>query len=170
MNHLERFKDIHTFIFDVDGVMTNSKVTVLENGHLLREMSVRDGYAMKLAIESGYRIGIITGGRSSGVVNRLEALGVRHIYKGIENKLLAFEDFCESNKVHPDGILYMGDDVPDYPVMRRVGMPTCPVDAIPEIRAISLYVSAFKGGDGCVRDVLEKTMKLQGKWPLLVHT
>lgn len=166
MNQLEKFKDIHTFIFDVDGVLTDSRVTVLENGQLIRQMSVRDGYVIKLACELGYGMAIITGGRSSGVVHRLENLGIKYIYKGIEDKIVAFEDFCKRHPFDPNGMLYMGDDVPDYPVMRRVGLATCPADAIPEVKSVCQYVSPFKGGDGCVRDVIEKVLKLQGKWTL----
>ncbi len=164
MNQLEKFKDIHTFIFDVDGVMTDSDVLITESGELLRKMNIRDGYAMKRAIRDGYRIGIITGGSSEGVRKRLEALGITDIYVGRFEKMEAFEEFVSKHDLDPDGILYMGDDVPDYPVMRRVGLPTCPSDAIPEILEFSAYISPYKGGAGCVRDVIEKVMRLQGKW------
>ncbi len=164
MNLLEPFHDVRTFIFDVDGVMTNSELIVLENGHLLRKMNVRDGYALKLAIKKGYRVAIITGGKSSGVVQRLRGLGIEDIYSGIDNKIDALEEYLYTYDLHLDQILYMGDDLPDYEVMRKVGFPTCPSDAAPEIQELAQYVSPRKGGQGCVRDVIEKTLRIQKQW------
>ncbi|MBI1227197.1 MAG: HAD hydrolase family protein [Bacteroidetes bacterium] len=163
-NVLSRFRDIHTFIFDVDGVFTNGQVLVTENGDLLRSMSVRDGQAIRMAVEEGFRILILTKGKSEGVNIRLRDLGVRDIISGLQNKLKAYEEFLDAYELDEEGILYMGDDLPDLEVMRRVGLPTCPVDAVPEIRQICHYVSPLKGGDGCVRDVIEKVMKLKGVW------
>jgi 3-deoxy-D-manno-octulosonate 8-phosphate phosphatase (KDO 8-P phosphatase) len=163
-NVLDKFKEIHTFIFDVDGVLTNSQVVVFENGELVRLMNTRDGYAMKKAIEQGYRIAIITSGRSKGVILRLQGLGITDIYAGIDRKIDAFEEFMLTYHLDADGILYMGDDIPDFEVMERIGLPTCPADATSEILNISDYISPYKGGDGCVRDVIEKVMKLQKKW------
>ncbi len=164
MNELERFKDIQTFIFDVDGVLTNSDLIVLENGHLLRKMNVRDGYAIKRAIEKGYRVCIITGGNSSGVVQRLKGLGVADIYTNVRDKLDKYEDYIYAYELDPAHILYMGDDIPDYEVMRKVALPCCPYDASREIMGISRYVSPIKGGSGCARDVIEKVLKLNGDW------
>jgi 3-deoxy-D-manno-octulosonate 8-phosphate phosphatase (KDO 8-P phosphatase) len=164
MNHLDPFHSITTFIFDVDGVLTNSDLLITESGELLRTMNARDGYAMRMAIESDYRICIITGGKSEGVVERLKGLGISEIYKGINDKVLAFEDYCTTYDISPDNVLYMGDDIPDYDVMRLVAMPTCPADAAPEIKRIARYVSPQNGGKGCVRDVIERTMRLHGKW------
>lgn len=164
MNHLENFNAIRTFIFDVDGVLTNNEILITENGELLRKMNVRDGLAIKIALEKGYRIAIITGGRSEGVKKRLEALGIKDIYSGISNKLEAFEELVNNYDLNPVEILYMGDDLPDYPVMRRVGMATCPKNSAPEIFPIANYVSPFNGGEGCVRDVIEKVLRLHGKW------
>lgn len=164
MNHLEVFSTIHTFIFDVDGVLTNNEVLITENGELLRKMNVRDGLAIKIAIDKGYKIAIITGGRSEGVKKRLEALGIKDIYSGISDKLEAFEEFVNTYELDPVGILYMGDDLPDYPVMRRVGLATCPKNSAPELFPIANYVSPYNGGEGCVRDVIEKVLRLQGKW------
>lgn len=163
-NVLSRFKDIHTFIFDVDGVLTNGQVLVTEKGELLRSMSVRDAYALRLAVEEGFRIMILTKGKSEGVLLRLKDLGIQDIVYGIQNKLKAYEEFLDAYDLDEEGILYMGDDIPDYEVMRRVGLPTCPADAVPEIRAISHYISPLKGGECCARDVIEKVMKLQGVW------
>jgi len=164
MNYLEKFRDIDTFIFDVDGVLTNSELLVLESGKLLRKMSTRDGYAIKRAVQQGYQVCIITGGKSSGVVTRLEGLGVEHIYKGISNKIDALDEFVHTYDIDLGKVLYMGDDLPDYEVMRRVGLPACPQDAAHEIIEIAQYISTLKGGEGCARDVIEKVLRLHGKW------
>ncbi len=164
MNYLESFSNINTFIFDVDGVMTNSELIVLENGQLLRKMNVRDGYGLKRAVQAGYNVCIITGGKSSGVVQRLKALGIRDIYAGISDKVDAFEEYIHTYDIDPGTILYMGDDMPDYQAMRLVHLPVCPADAATEIIQIAKYISPLKGGQGCVRDVIEKTMRIQQKW------
>lgn len=164
MNQLETFKAIKTFIFDVDGVLTNSELIVLENGQLLRKMNTRDGYAIKLAIKKGYRVCIITGGKSEGVVSRLKGLGVVDIFKGIQDKEAAYAEYLDAYQIKADEILFMGDDLPDYEVMRLVALPCCPSDAAVEILGISQYVSPFKGGQACVRDVIEKVLKLNGDW------
>lgn len=164
MNQLEPFQHIHTFIFDVDGVLTNNEVLVTEDGRLLRQMNVRDGLAIKMAVKAGYRVCVITGGKSEGVKTRLEGLGVQDIYLDKQDKLEAYNEFVSIYDLDPEAILYMGDDLPDYPVMRRVGLPTCPRDACSEIIEIAKYISPQNGGDGCARDVIEKVMRLQGKW------
>lgn len=164
MNTLEEFKRINTIILDVDGVLTNSELIILENGSLLRKMNVRDGYAIKAAINAGIRICIITGGKSSGVVQRLKGLGVKDMYLGISDKLEAFEEILYTYDLDPTTIAYMGDDIPDYNPMRRVEMPACPSNAAPEILAIAQYISPLKGGEGCVRDFIEKILRIQGKW------
>jgi 3-deoxy-D-manno-octulosonate 8-phosphate phosphatase (KDO 8-P phosphatase) len=166
LNILEKFREITTFIFDVDGVLTDGSLVVTEAGELLRTMNAKDGYAMRRAVEMGYRICIITGGRSKGVEMRFRVLGLDDIYSGITNKIETYHEYIDKNNIDADHILYMGDDMPDYHVMRLVGLPTCPADAIPEIVGISLYVSPFGGGKGCVRDVIEKVLKLQGNWEL----
>jgi 3-deoxy-D-manno-octulosonate 8-phosphate phosphatase (KDO 8-P phosphatase) len=162
---LEAFKDIHTFVFDVDGVFTDGSLLITEEGDLLRRMSVRDGFAVKMALRSGYRILIITGGSSEGVRKRLQALGIDTIYAGIQDKLTVFRQYFAAHPVNMDAVLYMGDDVPDLDPMREVGLPSCPSDAEPSIQAMAKYISPLKGGHGCVRDVIEKTMRVQGKWP-----
>jgi 3-deoxy-D-manno-octulosonate 8-phosphate phosphatase (KDO 8-P phosphatase) len=164
MNYLEEFRSIKTFIFDVDGVLTNSQLIILENGRLLRKMNTRDGFAIKEAIKFGFKVFIITGGSSTGVKLRLEGLGVSGLYLGIQEKMDAFEEIIDVYDIEPDEVLYMGDDIPDYEVMRRVGIPACPSDAAPEIKHLSRYISPKKGGEGCVRDVIEKVLKLNNKW------
>jgi 3-deoxy-D-manno-octulosonate 8-phosphate phosphatase (KDO 8-P phosphatase) len=164
MNYLEQFGNITTFIFDVDGVLTNSELLITESGELLRTMNARDGYAMRLAIESDYNICIITGGNSEGVILRLKGLGIEQIYKGIRDKVSAFEEYCNEFNINPGNVLYMGDDLPDYDVMRLVALPTCPADAAHEIKRIAQYISPIAGGRGCVRDVIERVMRMHGKW------
>lgn len=164
MSFLDHLPHINTILLDVDGVLTDSSVHILEDGVLLRKMNVRDGYALKRAIEQGFRIVIITGGRSQGVITRLQNLGIKEIYSGIHDKLDVLEDLIEIYGLNLSTTAYMGDDIPDYEPMRLVALPTCPANAAPEIKAISQYVSAYNGGEGCVRDLLEKIMKVQGKW------
>ena len=164
MNHLERFHAIHTFLFDVDGVLTDGSVLVTEEGDLLRRMSIRDGYAIKRAVQQGLRICAITGGSSEGVRSRLLRLGVSDVFLGRQEKLEAYEALLQRYELDEAGILYMGDDLPDYPVMRKVGLPACPADAAPEVLQIAQYVSPYRGGQGCVRDVIEKVLRLHRKW------
>ena len=164
---LSKFKDIHTFIFDVDGVLTNSQLLLTEKGELLRSVTARDGYAIRAALQKGYRVAIITGGNSQGVIKRFRALGIVDIYAGIQHKIDAFEEYILTYNLDKSGILFMGDDFPDYEVLQQVGLSTCPSDAIPEIQALCKYVSPFNGGDGCVRDVIEKVLKLNGQWDFL---
>ncbi|OAV45311.1 HAD family hydrolase [Lewinella sp. 4G2] len=166
MNDLEKFQPITTFIFDVDGVLTNSQLLVQEDGSLLRSMNVRDGYAIKRAIEQGYKVAIITGGKSEGVVSRLENLGVVNLYYGIKDKVAAYREFMYlyEDEITFENVLFMGDDMVDLQVMKLVGLPACPNDACPEILGISQYVSHAKGGYGAARDVIERVLKLHGKW------
>jgi len=163
-SYKELMPTIDTLIFDVDGVLTNGIVTVYPNGELLRHMNVKDGYAIKAAINAGFKICIISGGTNEGVQSRLEGLGIKNIHLGIHDKIQPFLEFVKANNVNPKTTLYMGDDIPDYPVMERIGFPCCPSDASPEIKELSIYVSPKKGGEGCVRDVLEQIMRVQGKW------
>jgi len=164
MNQLEQFREIETFIFDVDGVLTNSQVLVMEDGTLLRQMSIRDGYAIKRAVKTGYNLCVITGGQSEGVKMRLENLGVSHVYTGVSDKLPVYESYVRKNGLDEGKILYMGDDLPDYPVMRRVGLPACPKDAARELFGMVTYASPYRGGEGCARDVIEKVLRLNEDW------
>jgi 3-deoxy-D-manno-octulosonate 8-phosphate phosphatase (KDO 8-P phosphatase) len=161
---LTAFKNIKAFVFDVDGVLTNGKVTLLPDGGQMRQMTSKDGYALQLAIKKGFKVAVITGGTSQPVKLRMEFLGVKDMFMGVSNKREVFEEYCLSNLLKPEQCLYMGDDIPDYEVLKRVGLPSCPADAAPEIRHICNYISPLNGGDGCVRDVIEKTMKIQKFW------
>ncbi len=164
MNQLEKFAEITTFFFDIDGVFTDNNLLITDQGEFLRVMNVRDGYAVKRAIRAGYRIIVITGGSSPGVTERLKSLGIEEIHTGREKKLEVFERIVEASEMEPQEILYLGDDLPDYPVMKRVGLPCCPADAVPEILELAKYVSPYRGGEGCVRDVIEKVMRIQNLW------
>lgn len=155
---------IDTFIFDVDGVLTNGMVTIMPDGELVRQMNIKDGFALKHAVEAGYRVCVISGGTNEGVRVRLKNLGIKDIYLGAHNKLEQYYELIDMYELNPDNILYMGDDIPDVPVLEKVGLPCCPQDAVPEIKALSKYISHKNGGEGCVRDILEQTMRVQGKW------
>ena len=163
-NYKEYLEHITTFIFDVDGVLTDATVTVTSTGELLRTMSMKDGYALKTAVDLGFNICIITGGSNEGVRLRLEGLGVKDIYLKAHDKLKHLNEYLNKYNIKSENVLYMGDDIPDYPVMKRVGLPCCPQDAIPEIKTISKYISHKNGGYGAVRDVIEQVLKVQGKW------
>ena len=158
--------DITTFIFDIDGVLTDSSVHITESGEMLRIMNIRDGFAMKAAIESGYHVCIISGGKNEGVRIRLRNLGITDIHLGSSDKVETFKEYIELYNINPEHVLYMGDDIPDYHVMQLVGLPTSPQDASSEIKAISKYISHKNGGKGAVREVIEQVMKVQGKWHL----
>lgn len=155
---------ITTFIFDVDGVLTNGMLTIMPDGELVRHMNVKDGYAMKNALNKGYKVCIISGGTNEGVRKRLMTLGIEDVFLGAHNKIEQYNALVKKYNLQPENVLYMGDDVPDYPVMKLVGMPTCPNDAVREIKGIAKYISDKKGGDGCVRDVIEQVLRVQKKW------
>lgn len=163
-NFKQLLATVKTLIFDVDGVMTDGSVLVMPEGEMLRTMNVKDGYAIQLAVKKGYKIAIISGGNCKSIKKRFTLLGVEDVYLGVSDKLEVFQEYIEKNAIDAHTILYMGDDLPDYPVMERVGVPACPADAAEEIKSVSKYVSIFKGGDGCVRDVIEQVMKIQGTW------
>ena len=163
-NYKEILNHITTFIFDVDGVLTDSSVHVTPTGEMLRIMNIRDGFAMKAAVESGYHVCIISGGNNEGVRIRLKNLGITDIHLASPNKVDTFKEYTELYNIKAEEVLYMGDDIPDYHVMKLVGLPTCPQDASPEIKTISTYISHKDGGRGAVRDVIEQVMKVQGKW------
>ena len=164
MNYKKKLNHINTFIFDVDGVLTDGTVTLFGNGEQVRKMSSRDGYSLQYAKKKGYKIAIISGGSSKGVKQRFDYLGITDVYLSSSNKLEAFNDLVKKYDLNTEHILYMGDDLPDWEVMKKVGLPTCPQDAATEIREIAKYVSPFIGGSGCVRDVIEQTLRVQGKW------
>lgn len=160
----DKLAKVKAFVFDVDGVFTNNTLLVTEAGELLRTMNARDGLAVKLAVRAGFEVAIITGGKSAGVTRRLKDLGISQIYSGVADKMLPFNDFLDHQNLTPADVLYMGDDLPDLPILKRVGVGAAPADAIPEILEMVDYVSPLAGGAGCVRDIVEKTLKIQQKW------
>ena len=163
-SYKEYLKHITTFIFDIDGVLTDGSVMVTTSGDMLRSMNIKDGYALKTAVDRGYNICIISGGSNEGVRLRLNGLGINNVFLGAHNKIEQLNNYLDSNTIDLKNVLYMGDDIPDFPVMKLVGLPTCPQDAVPEIKAISKYVSHKNGGKGAVRDVIEQVLKVQDKW------
>ncbi len=164
MNLLEQFKPIKTFVFDVDGVLTDGSLLVLDSGEQVRKMSIRDGYALQLAIKKGYRVVIISGGISEGVRNRLHKLGVKDVFMSIEDKAATMEGWISKNGATWSEILFMGDDLPDFELMKKAAMCCAPVDAATEIKAAARYISTYKGGEGCARDVIEKVLRLNDQW------
>ncbi len=163
-NFKEKLKDIKAFVFDVDGVFSTN-VLLHPDGGMLRTMNTKDGYALHYAVNKmGFLAGIITGGYSESVKDRFHGLGITDVYIKSTNKFDDFEDFIYKYDLKPEQVVYMGDDIPDYEVMKVSGIPTCPADAAEEIKAISVYISDKKGGDGCVRDIIEQVLRAQGKW------
>ncbi|MCA1750539.1 MAG: KdsC family phosphatase [Cryomorphaceae bacterium] len=163
-SYKQRLPGITTLIFDVDGVFTDGMVTVMPDGQLLRSLSAKDAYALQYAIKRGFRVAIITGSNSMSVAESLRHLGVKHVFLQSSNKLSVYEKFIDDQGISDEEILYMGDDIPDYAVLSRTGVSTCPADAGEEVKRICHYVSRKKGGRGCVRDVIEQTLRAQHKW------
>ncbi len=163
-NYKKLLNNINTFIFDYDGVFTNGIVIMLENGELLRTANVKDGYILQLAKKKGYRIAIISGGNSESIKKRFEVLDIKDIFLGVNNKIKIFMNYLEKHNLKKENVLFMGDDIPDCWIMREAGVATCPADAAEEIKFLAHYISHLKGGEGCVRDIVEQVMKVQGQW------
>ncbi|MCF8296615.1 MAG: HAD-IIIA family hydrolase [Saprospiraceae bacterium] len=163
-NYKELLKEITTFFFDYDGVLTDGNVFLSSQGDLIRSSNVKDGYALQLAIRLGYKVVILTGGKSKQIKKRFENLNLKDIFIAVEDKLKPYENYIKKHNLQAENVLYMGDDIPDYPVMKRVGVACCPADAVEEIKNISVYISDYKGGQGCVRDVIEQVLKVKGEW------
>lgn len=166
MNLIDKFKLVTTFILDVDGVLTDGTVYVFENGEQVRRMSIKDGFALQLAIKKGYRLLVISGGNSPAVIERLKKLGITDIFMNVLDKRALVVQYIEDHQLNKEQVLYMGDDIPDYAAMKAVGMPAAPADAAHEIRKAAVYIASAKGGKGCVREVIEKVLKLNGHWEL----
>ncbi len=155
---------IKAIIFDVDGVLSAETITLASSGEPLRTVNIKDGYAIQLAVKMGLRIVILTGGQTEAIRKRYEGLGVTDIYMGCAVKVTTYEEFKQQYRLTDQEILYAGDDIPDFEVMKRVGCPCCPADACAEIKRISTYVSHKKGGHGVGRDIIEQVLSAQGKW------
>jgi len=165
-NFKEKLNKINTLIFDIDGVFTNNSVLVMENGEMVRNVHSKDGYAVQLAVKKGYTLVILSGGNNLAVKNLLAKAGVQHMFINQHDKLQCYKDFINENNLSDEQVLYMGDDLPDYEVMSRVGVAACPNDSAPEIKSICVYISPRDGGRGCVRDIIEQVMRAQGTWAI----
>lgn len=163
-SYKEYLQQIKTFIFDVDGVLTDGSIQVTTQGEMFRTMNIKDGFALKTAVDQGFYVCAISGGTNEGVRKRLEGLGVTDVHLGAHKKTEILESYLKRKNVSPEQVLYMGDDIPDLAALKMVGLPCCPQDAVPEIKYICKYISHKKGGEGAVRDVIEQVLKVQGKW------
>jgi 3-deoxy-D-manno-octulosonate 8-phosphate phosphatase (KDO 8-P phosphatase) len=163
-NLIPVFKNIKAFAFDIDGVLTQGDVLVNEEGQMLRSVNIKDGYALQHAVKQGYAIAIISGGKSEGMRKRFEGLGVAHIYLGQEHKEAAFADFLAKANLTANDVAYMGDDMPDIPLLKQVGLSCCPKDSAVDVKEICTYISPYNGGEACVRELIERTMKIQNTW------
>jgi 3-deoxy-D-manno-octulosonate 8-phosphate phosphatase (KDO 8-P phosphatase) len=163
-SYLDILPQITTFIFDIDGVLSDGSVLLMPDGEQLRTMCTKDGYAIQLAKKKGYNVAIISGGRSESVRSRFTHLGIHDVYLGSNDKIDTLDEYCLTYDIKPENILYMGDDIPDYGVMKTVGLPTCPADAAKEIVEISSFISSKDGGTGAVREAIEMVMRAQGNW------
>lgn len=154
-------------MFDIDGVFTDGKVLVMENGEMVRNMNSKDGYAVHLAISKAFRIVIISGGNNTAVKNALSRSGVNDVFINQKDKLACYLDYLKANNLKDEEVLFMGDDLPDHEIMSRVGLAVCPKDAVTDIKQICQYVSDKNGGDGCVRDIVEQVLRVQNKWEIV---
>lgn len=164
MNLLEKFSNITTLVFDMDGVLTDGGLLVLPGGVMARRMHVKDGYALQLAVKKGYKVIIISGSTSQEATERLYKLGVTDVFMQVIGKLSLLQQYVNDNNLTWDEILFMGDDIPDVEVLQKAGLACCPADAVMEVREKSTYISPINGGYGCVRDVIEKVMRTRGHW------
>lgn len=160
----EELTKVKAFVFDVDGVISTATQMLTPDGETVRTSNLKDGFALVYAVKIGYPVCVITGGKTTEMIKRCEKIGIKDLYAGSLKKLPSLIDFIEKYNLKAEEVMYMGDDLPDYPAMMAVGVPVCPNDAAPEIKAISHYISDKNGGEGCVRDVLEQVMRAQGTW------
>lgn len=165
-----KLKSVKCIVLDVDGVLTNGNILVTEEGNQLRTFNVKDGYAIQYAIKQGLDIFVITGAKSLGIQKRFEGLGVKEIFLGISDKWAVMSSLLQRYQYTLTDVLFVGDDMPDYACMQQVGIAVAPSDAVEDIKKISHYISKFKGGEGVARDIIEKTLRLQGKWHMDVFT
>jgi 3-deoxy-D-manno-octulosonate 8-phosphate phosphatase (KDO 8-P phosphatase) len=163
-NYREKLKNIKAFVFDYDGVLSNGSFWVSEDGTQFRQGNVRDGYALQLARKKGFRVAVITGSQDKGILTRCTSLLINDVFLGVSNKKEIFLKYLESNNISASEVLFMGDDLPDYEILKLAGIAACPADACEEIKSISEYISPFAGGAGCVRDAIEQVLKINGLW------
>ncbi|MGB4292904.1 MAG: HAD family hydrolase [Bacteroidales bacterium] len=163
-NYKEKLASIKGFVFDIDGVLSLQTISLDRSGTPGRTINLHDGYALQLAVKKGYKIGVISGASPKGYRKRLKQLGVRDVYFNSKSKLVHFRDFLKKNGLDASEVVYMGDDIPDCEIMKEAGVPVCPSDADSEIKELAVYISDKKGGEGCVRDIIEQVMRLHNKW------
>lgn len=163
-NFKELLPKINSFVFDIDGVLSDGSILVTDKGEQLRTMSTRDGLAITMALKKGYNIAIISGGNSESVIHRFNYLGITDVFLGVKDKVETLHQYFKSKNITSENVLYMGDDVPDYHAMLECGVKTCPKNAVVEIKNIADYISDKDGGDGCVRDIIEQVMRCNGHW------
>ena len=163
-NFKEELGKVKAFIFDIDGVLSLQTISLNAFGVPNRTVNLRDGYALQLAVKKGYYVGIITGSNSKEYQKRLKALGIREVYLNSRSKLDHYNNFKKKYQLKDSEILFMGDDIPDYEVMKHAGVPVCPSDADSEIKQVAIYISDKIGGAGCVRDVIEQVLRLHNNW------
>lgn len=164
MSYKEKLIKIKNFVFDVDGVFTDGSIIVDNSGNELRVFSTRDGIAVKLATDKGYNFCVISGGKNEGVRKRLNKLGIKNVYLGVNNKMEVFKSFMNDNNLKATETMFMGDDIPDIQILKMVGLSCCPNDAANEVREVVDYISIKKGGEGCVRDIIEQILTIQKNW------
>jgi len=164
MNLLEKFKPITTFVFDMDGVLTDGSLWIMPDGEWVRQMHIRDGYALQLAVKKGYHVCIISGSWSEPVKARLNKLGITDVFERVSNKVTCLEAYLKEKGLQKEEVLYMGDDMPDLDVIKVAGLGTCPANAVQDIKEVATYISPQTGGQGCVRDVIEKVLRLNNHW------
>jgi len=163
-NFKEDLVKVKAFVFDIDGVLSLQTIHLNSFGVPSRTVNLRDGYAIQYAVKKGYHIGVISGSSSKEYKKRLKLLGVKDIYLSSISKLDHFNDFLTKHNLNKSDVLFMGDDIPDFEVMKEAGVPVCPSDAVSEIKQVASYISDRKGGEGCVRDVIEQVLRLHNKW------
>ncbi len=164
MNYKIKLEEIELFVFDYDGVFTDGIVLLMEDGSNVRQANTRDGYAVQWAVKQGVNLAILTGGKEEAVKSRMKLLGVDEVHLSCYDKLASLKELCQRLEISLDKVMYMGDDIPDLPAMKEVGLSVCPNDAATDILNIAHYVSPINGGKGCVREILEQAMRLKGIW------
>lgn len=163
-NYKAKLHTIKALVFDFDGVMTDGSVWMYADHETVRCGNIKDGYAIQYAVKRGYIVTVISGATSLSINNRMQSLGVNKIYTGCANKMETYKHFLAEYNLSEDQVMYMGDDIPDYEVMKHCGVAACPADAATEIKEIADYISIYNGGCGCVRDIIEQTLRLHGEW------
>jgi len=161
---LDMFKSIRLFVFDVDGVLTDGSILIIDGGNYIRKMSVKDGYALQLARKKGYDVLVISGSDAPAVEERMRKLGIQQVNMKVTDKLTLLKKYMVANSYEPAQVLFMGDDMPDIEALQHVGLACCPSDAVAEVKEVAAYISPFNGGQTCVRDVIEKVLRLNGDW------